>query len=132
MCNIIGKLNQKTATVYKMAMEINGKFYSVLTDIEYKTGPVQIATKYSKIFGYMDWHTFLSISSYFYLKELIGKTTGYKRKNAILYLMENKQKVEYVEYVILKMVLSGNLLEGELGSNPTVSGSYIKSIKKIE
>ena len=129
MCDIIGKLNQKTATVYKMAMEIDGKFYSVLTDIEYKTGPVQIATKYSKVFGSMDWHTFLSISSYFYLKELIGKTTGYKRKNAILYLMENKQKVEYV---ILKMVLSGNLLEGELGNNPTISGSYIKRIKKVE
>lgn len=129
MCDIIGKLNQKTATVYKMAMEINGKFYSVLTDIEYKTGPVQIATTYSKVFGSMDWHTFLSISSYFYLKELIGKTTGYKRKNAILYLMENKQKVEYV---ILKMVLSGNLLEGKLGNNPTISGSYIKRIKKVE
>jgi len=93
MCDIIGKLNQKTATVYKMAMEINGKFYSVLTDIEYKTGPVQIATTYSKVFGSMDWCTFLSINSFFYLKELIGKTTGYKRKNAILYLMETNKKL---------------------------------------
>lgn len=124
MCEITGKSKLKSATGYKVVIEEDNKIYSSSTGIEYKIGPVEIATKYGKhslVPILNEWSDILDKKNNFYNKKYIGNTAVFINKNDAEYLINAIDKqldkfndsLEFPGYIcnlkIVKMTLSKNI-----------------------
>jgi hypothetical protein len=108
MCNITKKTDKKTVTVYKAVIKDGENYYAFFSGIKIGVGTVkpQIDADYVKnIYLYRGYFKHDSI----YNENMVGKTSGFaKHKTAKLLLSE----CFYTEAVILKMVLGGEIWEG--------------------
>lgn len=136
MCDLLGVFEGKSFKGYKIAVEIEGKFYSPFTGIEYKVGKVPTvkipeiswtAWKPNKIMLNPHWNkSYKGYTSLF--RSLVDAQLYYSNKlNYHTHDGRVPKKVVYLEFEISKDL---RYSEPEKGIN-TIAGKYINSIKKI-
>lgn len=128
MCNLNGlPLNIEG---YKIVLELNGKFFSPTTGIEYKVGPVEIPEKQTNHLKGCIVSNLLDERSFGYSSTMIGRTCVF------LNIDDAKSNLEYWQkycknLVILNMTISQDLLIGNYGGI-VVGGKNIISFYKYK
>ena len=142
MCSHLKTTRRKKVTVYKVvALKKNGRrdiMYSPITGMEYKIGEVPIIKRLKKravCFGIV-----YSPKNVNYRKLMVGKTSGFRTlKNAKTFLnlwrrnliISREVNSSGFELKFAKLVLLGDIIEGEYMDFPIFAGSYIYSIELI-
>jgi len=151
MCDISNQTNLKQKTIYKVAWLIDGKYYSVFSQHELKTGkvltfPYLMFSRSQRMFG--ESHKSLDLGSNLYNNNMLGRVSGFALKSdAIAMCTKDDDDTSYVGLcllkghiiVILKMVITGSILRGSTShvsssvsyDHDAYAGDYIKSMKKI-
>jgi len=135
MCKIIGESKRKTVTGYKLAYEINDSFYSPYTGVQYRVGKVHATNKVLKEANSISTGRFLSEFDD-YEPQMTGKTAVFLKKEdakkELLILNDtSKYSIIVINVVMLKMKISGNLLDAKFKEARTIAGDSIESIEKI-
>jgi hypothetical protein len=138
MCTIKEKIiNKKSVIGYKVAYQVGKRYYSPVTGIEYKPGPVTIPKKYGKN----------NIRENIWISDVLNKLCEahdeqYSGKTAVFTTLSSAKcqlhswaqrgySISKSKYVILKMELSGELYNGNYGDDVYL-GTKIDSIKKVK
>jgi len=112
MCNILNEYKEKdTFTGYKVAEKRDSKYYSIVTGIEYKPGPVEGIINGKPISKSL--HNSSDPNNYFYLASYFGRTSVYKNK----YAADDFIDIYFrglSNVIVLKMKLSGDLRHGDV------------------
>ena len=139
MCNLTDKIKDKTFTVYKVAREVDGRYYSPATGIEYTVGPVPVPKKQGSLSvqsgqrGLFFFKNVLDPAEAYFNPNMIGRTAGFIHPwDAQKEITHLKSYVFNVKFVILKMILSEDLMRGHYGGDPVVAGKHIDEIELYE
>lgn len=135
MCKIIRKSKRTSFKGYKVALKLNGEYYSIYTGIKYSIGPVQgIRVDYSTKHPLQPSH---NIREQMLLNpDMYGRTAVLLNLNTAKGLLRPLLKefwwLKGWTFVIVEMTLSDDLMNGRFGSDfPVVIGKNIVSIKEV-
>lgn len=126
MCDISIQTRFKTKTVYKVAYQILGAYYSMFAGMLLNIGQVSKMPLYK---GGVH-HRFIRYKECpeLFNPHMQGRTSGFKTKRAALELVKNTLNVEIpaMSYtVILKIKLGGNIIQGTSAGIGGVSSRYV-------
>lgn len=139
MCDINKKTKLKTVTVYKLCHKIGNKYYAYFSGMEISTGNVV------NFKNTCDSHFLNRINkenSPIYNENMIGRTSGFKLKKDVEYLLEHIKKHNPFNCgkVILKIKLGGDIMKGSgkniimddyLDSTITYAGTEIVEMQEV-
>jgi hypothetical protein len=125
MCTIISKSKRKSFTGYKVALKINGKYYSPATGVEYVVGDVPIPERIIEEYRDDCFVNVINPSSYCHRPGYMGHTAVFIR--VVDKIMVSRRS----NAVLLKMKISGNMLNCEFREEDTIAGTHIDSFKEI-
>jgi len=126
MCTIISKSKRKSFTGYKVALKIDGKYYSPATGVEYVVGDVPIPDCINEEYR-DDWFDdVLNPEEYSHKVEYKGHTAVFKKK--IITEVVSDLSIA----ALLKMKISGDMLNCEYANLKVIAGSRIDSFKEVE
>lgn len=153
MCKLTIKLENKTITGYKLAIQDikTGKYYSGISGIQYCKGKVKSIKRVPSKRIHLDntWNINIeairngNLDVYFYNELMYDKTSVFVNKNSAIdsynmridnYVTNMKSlKSKGYKLVLLKMILSKDLYSGRLDYHTNIyAGNYIESIKRIK
>ena len=129
MCEILNRTRKKVFTGFKVAHKIGNRYYSPVTGVEYKVGPVTPTTKIirSKTSGHWSSHI-LDKDDSFFCKEMYGKTSVFKSLEDLANIIHVLSKKE----VILKMTISGGIWKAKMVAGCFSSIPFIKTFAGTE
>jgi len=137
MCTITGTCNLKEFTGYKVALKINGKYYSPVTGMEYTLGKIKPPKRIRKNFIVEGWFVnVLQKKEHAHKKEMVGNTAVFiNKKDAKNFRKDLKFwglgfPGDDINLVILKMTLQNIVFDGMYGFDKVRIGSTIKSMKE--
>jgi len=132
MCTITGTCNLKEFTGYKVALKINGKYYSPVTGMEYTLGKIKPPKTIYKNYTVEGFADVLENTDPAHERRMIGniavfvyeKDAEHFRKHLMFWHLTTKP------VIILKMTLQNVIFKGEYLYRKVRIGSTIKSIKE--
>lgn len=131
MCEINNKLNRKSFTGYKLVTIKDGRFYSVVTGVEYIAGKAVTPITMDEISAEFETNTRWAVRSIldgmFYNEQMVGKTSVFEEKSCAEYNHNNG-----LNETIVKMTISEDLHKGVTNDSPVVVGSFIKKITLLK
>ena len=128
MCKIKEKADLKEFTGYKVALKVDGKYYSPATGIEYKLGPVTVATEKGKYIDCCFEDNLLNPESRIFNNAMHGNTALFEDKQGALRLMSVMNRDFLI--VILKMTLSDLTYYGEYLGYRVILGKNIVQLSE--
>jgi hypothetical protein len=148
MCKLISNIDAKTATGYKVAVEVDGRYLSPATLVEYAPGPVpglpswcDFNDKYNELNErfYISRPMFLHdsiIMGYANNERMTGYTAVFTDKEAAHRLAEQcREQSMGLKIVVLRMKLKAyddrGLIAGTYEEDDVVLGQWIESIEKV-
>lgn len=131
MCDLKNKIEEKEVTGYKVVIEIDGKYYSPCTGVEYEVGLVKIPKVQKNYVSNVVFSGLLEENHFAYSKNMIGRTCVFSR---IIYAQKLQQyflKNENGKFKIIKMTLKNDLMSGTYGGYTVYGGRYIVSMEEL-
>lgn len=132
MCNITGNYSKKSFTGYKVVCEMDGKYYSPATGIEYKKGPVEIPVVQQRLCNWFS-DTLLLPDGYGYKPDMKGYTAVFVNQyNAmctwkeLAFWYDSPYKLK-----VVKMTISHKLQYGTYGHDNVILGKRIDKIEEV-
>ena len=115
-----------------MAREVDGRYYSPATGIEYTVGSVPVPRER----GQESLGLYVNVldpAEACFNPNMIGRTAGFIHPwDAQKEITHLKSYVFNVKFMILKMILSEDLMRGNYGDAPVVAGEHIDKIELYE
>lgn len=139
MCNLIEPvLKSRSRVVYKVAIKINGRYYSPAMGHEYKVGDVPTLVEQFRLTNYF----INDILHDNFIELMKGRTARFiKCRDAISFKNIINNYLTQGKPVVLRLRLSKELLEGsyyvaddnivETNYKPVIAGKHIDSIKEL-
>lgn len=131
MCDLKNRIEEKEVTGYKVVIEIDGKYYSLCTGVEYEVGLVKIPRVQKNYVPDVIINNLLKEGSIGYNENMIGRTCVFE---SILYAIRLQQ--ECIEsrkgkFPIIKMTLKNDLMSGTYDGDTVYGGRYIVSMEEL-
>lgn len=147
MCNINKKTKYKTRIIYKVCYKCGDNYYSIFAGMKIEIGKTADSIRLSHLpinSRYIGFNQY-EIGDGLYNDNLIGRTSGFKDKEAAFkllkrqYLIKDNNNVIEAEPVVLKIKIGGSIFQGNsrlisLGfpnDKVTYAGSEILSFEEI-
>ncbi len=129
MCKLTKKSKRKSFTGYKSVVKVGKKFYSPVTGMEYKVGPVPKIRRIGK-HVLPDYVNVLDPGAAAYNPKMVGKTGVFENPALPRELFRTN--------TLVKMTITGDLYEGyvETGGGMNlgdlIAGTHIAKIKEVK
>jgi len=131
MCTITGTCNLKEFTGYKVALKINGKYYSPVTGMEYTLGKIKPPETIRKNYTVEGFANVLQNTNPAHERRMVGNTAVFiNKKNAKNFRKNLRFWYNDARSVILKMTLQNIMFDGIYEFDKVRIGSTIKSFKE--
>ncbi len=135
MCNLKTRYRkQKQFVGYKVAVHVDGKFYSPATGIEYKIGKVEIPNEINMKYatGAFEDNLLCPRRPYFNTN-MIGRTAAFEYIGDARGLFNDILPMDMTDDLkIIQITLSRSLMKGNYDGENVVAGKYIESIKIVQ